>query len=47
MCACGNICDYEDFDDFACINDGDDVACISDGDSDEVTVDDVCLQQKL
>ena len=38
MCACVDICDYEDVDDFA---------CISDGDSDEVNVDDVCLQQKL
>ena len=47
MCACVDICDYEVVDDFACISDGDDVACISDGDSDEVDVDDVCLQQKL
>ena len=38
MCACVDICDYEDVDDFD---------CISDGDSDEVNVDDVCLQQKL
>ena len=38
MCACVDICDYEDVDDFDSINDGD---------SDEVNVDDVCLQQKL
>ena len=38
MCACVDICDYEDVDDFA---------CISDGDSDEVNVDDVFLQHKL
>ena len=38
MCACVDICDYEDVDDFDSSNDGD---------SDEVNVDDVCLQQKL
>ena len=38
MCACVDICDYEDVDDFDSSNDGD---------SDEVNVDDVWLQHKL
>ena len=38
MCACGNICDYEDVDDFACIDDGD---------SDEVNADDVAYNKSF
>ena len=38
MCACVDICDYEDVDDFACIDDGD---------SDQVNVDDVACNKIL
>ena len=47
MCACVDICDYEDVDNFACIDDVDEFACISDGDSDEVNVDDVTCNKVL